>query len=214
VQLEGGVLTIRARDQGYLTSLSGILGDDIKLARTYLANTLAQLQNQQPPGAVLKYAHRYFLTPENAIPAPDLQKILSVIVKTGNGLAGDQTIKVGLLVGRDDKDVHGSVRQRMRANTKSYHNQAVDLDDGDTWRMGAMRIDADTLEKGGRLGVVTLIHEATHKYAGTNDYCYFKNNSRDPNPGTGKSFNDKAEALKNADSYAWFTYKVGRKFMA
>jgi hypothetical protein len=131
----------------------------------------------------------------------------SVITLVANGMGSDMTIKVGTLVGRNDKDVHGSVRQTMKADTKSYHTRTVDLDDGKTWRMGAMRIDEATLQSGD-LGVVTLIHEATHKYAGTNDYCYFKDNAVDPR-GT---FNDKTEALKNADSYAWFVFKVGHAY--
>ena len=54
--------------------------------------------------------------------------------------------------------------------------------------------------------MVTLIHEASHKYAGTIDYSYFTNDSQRAI----STFDDKAKALMNADSYAFFVLKIGR----
>jgi hypothetical protein len=201
----GKTISVMGRDEGSLTKMTNILGDDLKLAQDLLQRTDAQLHAPKLSKDVLKYAHRYFLTPADKIDTGDLQKMQSVITLVVNGMGSDMTIKVGKNVGGNDKDVHGSVRQTKKDSSKSYHTSVVDLDDGETWRMGAMRIDESTLETK-RLGVVTLVHEATHKYAGTNDYCYFKDNSREPNG----AFTDKNEALKNADSYAWFVLKVGR----
>ena len=70
--------------------------------------------------------------------------------------------------------------------------------------------------------VRTIIHEATHKFAGTIDYCYFKLNGREPADEMGAEasgavrFGDGAYgktgdklARMNADSFAWFCYRTG-----
>jgi hypothetical protein len=53
------------------------------------------------------------------------------------------------------------------------------------------------------LAVVTLIHEATHKFMGTVDRFYLGMGGEIPD-----GF-DSEDALMNADSYAWFANNVG-----
>lgn len=202
------VVTRPATDLSVLAAAT----NHLKAARIYLeCASIAVNRPGGPSASVREYAHRYFLTQKSGISLGDLQRIQTVINMTRTGLESDVTIKTGAMVGRKwldngtfvDKDVHGSVRPRELNDMKhDYHNPVVDLDDGKTYRMGAIRIDDKTLGSE-VLGLVTLIHEATHKFAGTNDYCYFKKDGITPD-GT---FNDRAEALKNADSYAWFVYK-------
>jgi hypothetical protein len=68
----------------------------------------------------------------------------------------------------------------------------------------------------------TIIHEATHKFAGTIDYCYFKLDGSGPQDkmgaesGGAKKFGDKAYnktgdalARMNADSFAWVCFRAG-----
>lgn len=207
-QVGGTALDVKIRDSGHRTQITQKLVGHIETARRLLQVTMAQLNAAKLGTGTKRFAHRYFLTPADAISQEDLTTIKNILELTWNGLNSDLTIKVGHNVGRNDKDVHGVVGQSQRAPTQPYHTQVVDLDDGLTYTTRAMRIDQSTLLSGGRLGVVTLIHEATHKYAGTNDYCYFKDDSVTPD-GT---FDDKTEALKNADSYAWFTYKMGNTY--
>jgi hypothetical protein len=208
MNLGGTTLNVKIRHSGHRTKITNTLGKELGKARELLQATLAQLNNAPSGSAYKRFANRYFLTPTSGPSPTDLATIKSIIILTSNGLGADNTIKVGNNVGRNDKDVHGSVSNARTADSKSYHNQVRDLDDGKMYRTGAIRMDEDTLLNGGRLAVVTLLHEATHKFAGTNDYCYFKDDSYSADG----DFNDKTEALKNADGYAWFIYKMGNTY--
>ncbi len=54
-------------------------------------------------------------------------------------------------------------------------------------------------------GVKTLLHEASHKYLGTNDYVYFADDGVTPLG----VFNDFKRAVTNADSWGWFIVMAG-----
>jgi hypothetical protein len=74
--------------------------------------------------------------------------------------------------------------------------------------------DPETIGRYGAIPCVTLIHEATHKYAGTIDYCYFQDDGWTPRTPENKRFGtvwneneqSRAWAIMNADSVAWFVY--------
>jgi hypothetical protein len=70
---------------------------------------------------------------------------------------------------------------------------------------GAIKLERKRLE--GPLGYQTLIHEASHKYAGTHDYAYFDDTGENPTPTWGL----KDKMITNADSYAWFVVRVHTK---
>ncbi len=202
--IEGGkksgninLMTTSATDHGAMSSaISGSRNDAVKL----LQRASALMSQKSLSSDVQRYAKRYFLTDGKSISEGDRLLIKTILIKTLTGLTGDVAVKVG-----PDAKAYGFVSVKGGDSSKSYHNQMV-FADGDNGRVGAIHIDSDTLETEKRLGVVTLIHEATHKYAGTMDYCYFDNNSRDPDG----EFTQKQYALVNADSYAWFVLKVGR----
>jgi hypothetical protein len=204
----GKTLTLMTRSELGHDLLKKVVRKDLEAALKLLESADALLRAKKHSKDLLRYAHKFFLTDEKTIAAADLTTIQTIVTKIWNGLAGDVTIKAGTNVGRNDKDVSGAVRGRETVGTaRSYHNVEVDLDDNKPKTMGAIRMDQETLLDG-RLGVVTLIHEASHKYAGTIDYCYLKNADQTPR-GT---FDDKSKALINADSYGWFVVKVGRSF--
>jgi len=173
--------------------------DSLKL----LERASSRMADKRLSSDVIRYAHRYFLTDPKGPSDDEKQQIRRIITQTRNGLNGDVTVKVG-----PDAKAYGYVVNKSGVGaTKGYHNMITRSADGNQWRVGAIHIDSDTLEDKDRLSALTLIHEATHKYAGTMDYCYFDNNSRDPDG----VFTDKKFALVNADSYAWFILKIGRK---
>jgi hypothetical protein len=89
---------------------------------------------------------------------------------------------------------------------KPYHNVVANLDTGVMKKAGAIRIDENRFMSDN--GVKTFIREASHKYAGTIDYCYFKDADMTPR----STFDDKSQALINADSYAWFVMYVGSEW--
>jgi hypothetical protein len=199
-------LTVMASRFADVTTLHAAAEKCLVEAKECLDRTDGQLHNPQPSRKLLKYAHRYFLTDEDAIDPDDLESIEIIVGLIRTGLQSDVTIKTGAM------DVRGAVNQRRTAgapspNVKPYHNAVLDLDDTRFWRTGAIHLEDQRLLSG-RLGVKTLIHEASHKYAGTCDYCYFRDNGITPR-GT---FSQKHLALMNADSYGWFVIQVGSKW--
>jgi hypothetical protein len=173
-------------------------GDALKLLR----RTNGHIYNKKLSSDVLRYANRYFLTDRKLIEARDLVIMKLIITKIWNGLSGDITLKIGDLGAGTLGEVNSKIG---KPDVKAYHNQMMYADSGVVERSGAIRL-SDEAMNGGSLGVLTLIHEASHKYAGTMDYCYFKSDGLTPE----STFTDKNYALVNADSYAWFVVKVGR----
>jgi len=117
-------------------------------------------------------------------------------------------VKFGSKLDPDDSSVVGSVAYQdvEKLPTKPYHTKTKFLSDNQKYLMGAMKIDAT---KSRESMVNTIIHEATHRYAGTIDYAYFDKKGENPE-GT---FGDKRQALMNADSYAWFASRTAKKKM-
>jgi hypothetical protein len=204
VSMGGKAITVMTRPGGDLAALSARAPLVVAEARTLLRRTEAHLKNKIQD-SVVKAARRYFLTDEFAIGRSDLATIRSILVLIAAGIAGDVTLKVGTRVGGNDKNIAGEVvATNDTVLTKPYHNMAVYRLDGTMNRWGAIKIDQR--EFTAYRGVRAFIHEASHKYAGTIDYCYFKNDGITPR----SKFTDKGKALINADSYAWFVLKVGQ----
>jgi len=202
VKSGGKNITVMTRPAEDLNSFATRAPKVVLEARQRLQHAYAKLGYQTD--AVKKAAHRYFLTDSLYIAKTDLEYIKRVYVLTIDGLAGDVTIKTGATVGSGNDDSNGEVNASPNLNlVKPYHNLVVDRDDGQMSKWGAIKVDGARLLSA--LGVKTFIHEATHKYAGTTDYCYFNDDGVTPR----STFDDKAKALDNADSYAWFAYTVG-----
>lgn len=181
--------------------------DAVSDSRKLLRNALSAVNGLWLSKDVVRYANRYFLTDADCIDKKDLATIKSVITLTKNGLHGPT---MALKVAKSEDGINGMVMgwsagNKAAPSTKPYHNNVTMLNGGKGARMGAIHVTGDRLDMG-RLGVKTMVHEATHKYAGTDDYCYFDDDGETPR-GT---FNSKQRALANADSYAWFVLKVGR----
>src|SRR5262249_14957603 len=94
-----------------------------------------------------------------------------------NGLNADQTIKVDTVLGGDPSAL-GHVRfefdpAKFGSKENVTHQNLVAVQGvSRTAKAGAIHIRQDLLQGNGKmqLGVLTLIHEATHKYAGTVDF--------------------------------------------
>lgn len=194
---------VMAENQAGFDRWAGKVGNAFNDGVSLLENTLAALNRPKIGSEVVKYANRYFLTGKT-LDKSDIDKIKIVFNKT---LLGLRSGTMGVKVLDNDPDAYGFVNgDANKPSHKSYHNTAFMVDTGQDERNGAIHIDGEALG-GGRLGAETMIHEATHKYAGTEDYCYFKNDAKTPDG----VFTDKARALQNADSYGWFAVKIGRK---
>jgi hypothetical protein len=211
VEVRGRTLKLKGKDgmNGIdLLRLTTTMSGALKQAQDLLERVVGQLYDRALSAKVLRYAHRYFKTPIDHISVADLNRMKSVVTCVRTGLTGDLTLKVGQNVGHDEtKNPHGAVRFGAPGKApKTHTNQVFDMGDEVMKRTGAIRLRDDTMQSG-RLGVVTLIHEATHKYAGTDDVAYFSDDGLTP----ANAFT-KAGGLINADSYAWFIVKVGRSW--
>jgi hypothetical protein len=207
-----GSTTILAENQAGFDNWAGMAANAVADAIKLLERVDAQLHNKKPSDKVVKYASRYFLTDAKSISEADLDIIKTVITKTRNGLSGNVTLKVGVEKGGTRGYVTGK-RQNgaARPATQGFHNVAASMDDGREWRQGAIHVSGARFEDE-RLGVKTLIHEATHKYAGTIDYVYMHDDGTGSRGDPSATFDNKTKALMNADSYAWFVLKVGRSY--
>jgi hypothetical protein len=219
ITVNGQNITVNTRPGRDLAAVAALPGL-IEQAKSHLAQTDRLLAAGDFTLNMLSFAQRYFLTGKGGPSKSELRQMRFVVSSTRTGLSGDMTLKIGKLVGRptdekpDGKDVRGAVRQKLGdAPRKAFHTvgpelkpRVFDIGSPKNWVMGAIRLDDETLAGPGPLGLVTLIHEATHKYAGTIDYRYFKDDGVEPK-GT---FNSRAKALCNADSYAWFVVAIGK----
>ena len=167
----------------------------------------------EPQEDVVQALRKYFLL-EKPYDAEAIAKIRSVILMTKLGL-GEGPIQVKI---HDAADMHnpqylGYVRMRApdtirKTNAKTHYTTPTYMADSTQRRVGAMHLKGSALSLGRSNDVATrlLIHEATHKFAGTYDYHYFT--TLDGAQGT-DPWGDKRQALANADSYAWFVWEVG-----
>jgi hypothetical protein len=217
-------LTVMVREEARLDTLHSAVSSKLSECKGICLIVNQQLQAPKLSDGLLEIASHYFLTPREKIDDSDLATIKSVVNKVWTGLSGDVTIKTGENVGkaenwdqdRKETDDYGQVTAREirsmsrrrfgRKKPKPYHNKHVWARDGKKYRFGAIKIAQDVLSDEA-LGPVVIIHEATHKYAGTWDCWHYD----DHGIVVEKMFTmstDKTLALQNADSYAWFMWYV------
>jgi|GEM_PF-5953962 len=198
-----GKIRVKIKDHAELaaTELSTV-GDVVEKSREILPFVLAQLawpRGGSKPDRDARL-NRYFKT--GATPSQgDISTIYAKLELTMNGINGKVNVKVAPnpraygYVG-----LRGGAKGLLRGLFSPRHNFGRDEGRLITW--GDIHLDTDVLDDFD-LAVVTFIHEATHKFASTNDYGdagYLKNDGlRFRKDGL-----QNAQALNNADSYAWF----------
>jgi hypothetical protein len=154
----------------------------------------------------------------------EFQLLLHVVTKTLTGLVGSQYLKVGNIAATRGRNTLGRVMASDPEETpksKPYHNVVKQLGgkgkppmakDAPHQLIGAITIGSKYFfsddDRNG--GLLTLIHEATHKYAGTLDEFYIGKDFLDHKSDLtykGKSFR---KAIVNADSYANLAARIFR----
>lgn len=166
-------------------------------------NTSITILNGTPNVAKKHLESFFFCEPADA------KKIVAKLQLILTGLKGNQRIKIGTIPMSDTGTAAGAVKvvQKLSllAQPRDYYNTL----DGVTY--GAIYLDPDSVrdEAGPRL----VIHEASHKFAGTSDYFYFDpvglrgDFSLTPTKLFKKPMKE-IQALDNADSYAWLCHKL------
>ena len=196
--------TVHLRHKGPWLSnadTNAILGQ-VQTAKSMLSATIAAIYNGVI-GSAKRHAGTYFLIPNPPGPTVEqCRRIMEVLELTYNGLNSDVTLKLG-------GDGHnGYVRQHRVA--RGTPGSIVDSD-GNHWTNEghAIHISKKLMLRSADLGVITVIHEATHRYANTLDHGFpgYRNGDDSGWMEPGLTVD---QALNNADSYAYFTFGVGR----
>lgn len=203
---------------GGMKKHKNIANESVELARKYVNDAYNGLQGntfQQLPEAVQNTMTKYFCfagTPSTA----DYQEILNVINLTRNGLnsndlklkisnsksttsGGTTTTTVGYVKNYPKRDIRALTK-------KDWHKVPIGPKQGR--HTGNIHVHQMVLQSNSK-GSDTVIHEATHRYAGTSDFgeagyvdSTLSRNFRAPGL-------TPAQALNNAESYASFVYWTG-----
>ena len=209
-ELGGQTVHLRHRVPWLPASATSAILDQVQRAKSMLSATIAVMHSATNPATrfndwatlAIQHARTYFLIPDVGPPFEQWSEILAVLELTYNGLNSDVTLKLGA----DDDDGYVNTHQVAQGTPGS-----IRYSDGTHWTTDghAIHIDKKKMLRDADHGVITLIHEATHRYANTWDHGlagYRKEDDSDWRlPGL-----TVAEALHNADSYAHFAFRVGR----
>ena len=183
----------------------------VATARTYVANAKRLASAATWSDATKAAATKCFLTPAGGPDEKTRLLIIKVLTMTSAGIAGNTTIKVG-----SSADANGYVNLHKDFLHKFTSNKVTDLKSNKSTYIGDAHVDRAYIASGTEnrpRAILTFIHEATHRYAGTVDFDdkgyisatnYFAGNGimfREPGLTA-------AQAAINADSYAVFTYEL------
>ena len=173
-------------------------------ARDWLPKVSNELKAQTLSDKVKKWAAKYFKTDANNGPDDgELAAIKAVLANTSNGIGQKFTINVHVDAA---DDAYGYVTHYVSSNG---HGHLRDSDDDLIASKGPIHVQHTLFSptRNLHLAVITFIHEATHRYANTFDFDDkgYIDNDGDKFWSAGITKND---ALLNADSHAWFIYKV------
>jgi hypothetical protein len=181
---------------------SGNVTRSVESGRRMVRRTIARLGNKKSwtQYKIQEYAWLLFLQ-ENLTMDTVKSTIIPKLELTLNGLTTAISINVADKVtnyndeGVVDRKGTGLIHLKIEPFRKTYRNEIRD-DYEDAYQN--LKLHATS----------TVIHEATHRFASTVDYCYF-DSTNNLSPKT--AFTAVDQALVNADSYAWFVCRVGRK---
>lgn len=196
------------------------VAQEVDFCRALCLRTLSRLE--QPDKDAKKYGYRYFFLDPDQDNSKSYEAIKYIVGLIGTGLAEKGlVIKVNSALGATGVTGYVNVRKlEFDPNGKELIKKgknngtlvaAHDSKGGvTTKRAGAIHVKLSTI-KDVRIGVQTILHEASHRYGGTHDFDqkgYFSNDG--DNPRNPQEFYRPNDALYNADSYGWFILKVGR----
>lgn len=201
----------KAIKEGLDETAPGLLPKLVVSAGMAVDTALMVLRNQQwrSMDIVLAKLGVCFSAPEGLNQTQRLTAI-NVYERTKTGLSGPVTIKLANL-SSENNDVHGGVRWYDAASTARPHLLGHTTSKG-TKHFSNIKLDGryfldNATGKGRAILMKTLIHEATHRFAGTEDHRYLTADGLAFQDGDNTAQPiDTNSCLENADSYAWFAY--------
>jgi hypothetical protein len=198
------------RHHGFDQYLAEYAKDAVVFADQALDATITHL-NTGDQELTCQFARRYFMV--GWLEGADLETVKTRLIATRNGLRG-KTFALKIHAGSNTSEEgavgHTPLRYKWDGSGPPkkkywYHNKVGHLSEQKTYRVGAIHISRMRLEDL-QLACKTIIHEATHKYAGTYDECYFTEDGEEP--ALGYTLESKKAAMANADSLAWYAMNV------
>jgi hypothetical protein len=203
--------------------IGGYVEQSLAEALQHLARAIRKLTQPLGHPEIKKYAQRYFLIQQ--LTSGLIKQIKAILLRTQAGLAGEgQRVTIRVAEQLTERDDWGIVNKDPVEESVEGLNIVRGLQDQQKYKRGDIHVKmllfkrdpdpdfpnhADVLRRRQRLACVTLIHEATHKFAGTWDYCAFDDDGLGPKPK--EKLDNQASALQNADGFAWFAYKAGKE---
>lgn len=201
--LPGQTIQLRHRGIWLAKGEQKVIMSQLTRARGLLSSTIAAISSG-PSNSDNNHAGTYFVT---GLSSGEWLQVMAKLELTYHGLTNDFTLKLG-------------VRGQSKEGTLGYvtsdivpigtPGSFVDSD-GDNVRFGShtVHISKKKMLEDHEIGVITLIHECTHKFASTDDYDPrgYRNNADTGWQAPGLTH---AEAMNNADSYAYLAYHMGR----
>jgi hypothetical protein len=168
-------------------------------AKGWLTHALPECRSNPSPGVADAYESCFIQPPSSA----GMNTVRSVLSQVSSRLTSKYGVKI-----LDDSDAYGYVSRRYGGRVHLVDGVIQYDEDGDAISSrGEIHLDKTTVLTNPLLATITLIHEATHKFSNLRDFGnqgYFKDDfSGYVAPGL--TWNN---ALRNADSYAIFVYKV------
>ena len=155
----------------------------------------------------------------------DMDIMRRVLIKTLNGILGNQTVVIEDLSGMSAAGATGMVKDKKEIKKiqdegnkpKFTRVREAGQSQPNYWLAGNVRIDWKTLRELSQWypAVQVYIHEATHKHAGTADAFYIHSMKMLDDTSVAASYQSgkksPEQSLKNADSYAWFAYTLWKR---
>ena len=168
-------------------------------AQGWLAKTLPEVRSNMDADIAVVFQACFRCAPDPAA----VMTAKAVLTTTYNSLRKPHGIKI-----RNDDDAYGYVNLSYGGRRHLTNGVVFYDDEGDAiHRMGEIHIDKATVRNDMTMAVITYIHEATHRFVNTDDHGdqgYFRSDGSDySQPGLSWQ-----QALRNADSYAYFVYKT------
>lgn len=143
-----------------------------------------------------------------ALSVDDRKKIKAGLISTAVGIVGSHDVKM-----TEADNAKGPNYVNIHRTQKPSSSTVTNMQTGRAENIGTIHISREKVQNSPGYAMVTYIHEATHRYAGTVDYgdtgYFFLTNYLN---GGGVQWREPgltaAQALTNADSYALFVAEV------
>lgn len=160
-----------------------------------------------------KQSAKFFLkTGDDGLSGPERWALMAIFTNTMNGLSANRRINVKTMDGAYGSVAYEPISPSQAVSKRKAGKTVARRFDNDTLiARSDINIATSTLDKSTTLRVVTLIHEASHRYANTRD---FGNKGYTNEEGT-RFYSEgltRSEAIINADSVAWMAVKIATPF--